>query len=458
MMIDQKQLLPLLLLVLGGLFFGGAIQAQPQLIDKVVAQVGDQMILKSDIEFQYLQFQQESSILPPDTRCQILDQMVAQRMLVIQAEKDSVVVGDDEVEQELDRRIQYFVQLMGSTDKLEEYYGKSIVQLKEEFREDIKSQLLAQRMQGMISGNVNISPAEVKDFYKRIPKDSLPYFSAEVELSHLVMIPRANAEQKKLAKDEAVRLRERILAGEKMSTLAVIYSDDPGSAADNGYLGCMGRGELVTEFEAAAFKLKNGEISEVVETEYGYHIIEMVERKGDRACLRHILITPPVTATNRSIVSNRLDSIRAAIVAGTLDWEDAVKKFSEDEATNKSGGAMINPTDGSSIFRIDELEKEAYFSIENLEVGDISQPSPYTDAAGKQGLRLLQLEDETEPHQANLRQDYSKIQAAALNEKQVKLMDEWYEREIGRTYLNIDQVFDGCAQKSTKWNQSANAR
>jgi peptidyl-prolyl cis-trans isomerase SurA len=430
--------LPMRLLTLSILtLICGLAQAQyPLLVDKVVAQVGDRIVLKSDIEFQYLQFLEEG-IPPEDVRCDLLDQMIAQRLLILQAEEDSVIISDDEVELELNRRFDYFISLLGSQEKLEEFYGKPIVQLKDDFREDIANQLLAQRMQGQISGDLRISPAEVRDFYRRIPKDSLPYFDAEVEIAHLALIPTPTRDQKEYARDKAQGLLERVQGGESIEFLAPIYSDDPGSKEQGGYLGCLARGETVPEFEAAAFRLKNGDISEVVESQFGFHIIEMIERKGESACLRHILISPRVTSTNLAIASSRLDSIKREIEANLMTFEEAV-----------------NPVDGSTFFAVDELDRETYFAIEPLAVGDISSPQPWKTPAGKDAYRLILLRSESEPHVADLDKDYSKIQAAALQEKRLRIMEEWLAKRLEKTYLRIDPVFAGCSQ-SDRWSSAA---
>lgn len=421
----------------------------PKLVDKVVAQVGDRIVLKSDIEFQYIQYQEEGPA-PPALRCRILDGMIAQKLLLLQAEDDSVVISDDEVELELDRRFDYFIQLLGSREKLEEFYGKPVLQLKEDFREDIRSQLLAQRMQGRITGDVRISPAEVRSFFARIPEDSLPYFDAEVELAHIVLIPRPTREQKAFARERAEELRRRILDGEDLGFLAPIYSDDPGSKDEGGDLGCVGRGQFVPEFEAAAFRLQNGEISEVVETEFGYHVIEMLERKGEQACLRHVLIQPKVTSSNLLRASSRLDSIRQLIVQERMSFAEAVTEFSMDEATNRSGGVIVNPASGSTSFAIDELERETYYAIEKLSPGELSGPQPWRTPDDRQAYRLILLVDETEPHQANLKQDYPKLQAVALQDKRAGMMDEWLSRRLAKTYLRVDPVYADCEQKA-RW-------
>jgi peptidyl-prolyl cis-trans isomerase SurA len=446
--------MPLLLMLLVGAVQTAKAQ-YPKLVDKVVAQVGDRMVLKSDIEFQVLQLSEEQTPTP-EVRCTLLDQQIAQQLLVLQAEEDSVVVSEDEVELELNRRFDYFIGLLGSPDKLEEFYGKSIAALKDDFREDISNQLLAQRMQQQIAGDVRISPAEVRQFYREIPEDSLPYFDAEVKLSQLVLIPEPTAEQRAFARETASDLRDRVLNGEKLGFLASIYSDDPGSKEQDGDLGCVGRGQFVPEFEAAAFRLKDGEVSDVVETQFGFHVIEMVERRGEQACLRHILIQPQVTSSNLAQASGRLDSIAREIREGRLSFAEAVAKFSMDEASQRAGGEMINPNTGAPSFEIDELEREVYYAIEQLEPGELSSPQPFYTPTGSQAYRLLLLRDQTEPHQANLDQDYSKIQAAALQQKRARIMEDWLTQRLGRTYLRVDAVFGDCTE-AERWRTAAAA-
>jgi peptidyl-prolyl cis-trans isomerase SurA len=425
----------------------------PMLLDKVVAQVGDQIVLKSDIEFQYLQYAQEN-VPGPTLRCELLDQMVAQKMLVLQAAEDSVVVSEEEVDMELNQRFNYFIGLLGSEEKLEEFYGKPILQLKEEFRQDIADQLLARRMQSVVTGDVRISPAEVRAFFKGIPEDSLPFFNAEVTLSHLVLSAVPNADQRSYARERAEELLDRIRAGEKLSFLAGIYSDDPGSREQEGDLGCLGRGMLVPAFEAAAFRLKNGEVSDIVETEFGFHIIEMIERRGEQACLRHILVQPKVTSSTLAATASRLDSIRNAILEGSISFQAAVAKYSQDVTTNKSNGELVNPSDGTPYFGVEALDRETYFAIENLKPGELSAVVQHLTPDGKQSYRIVQLRSETEPHRANLEQDYSKIQAVALQGKRARLMEEWMLRRLSRTYLRVDPSFTDCPQVE-RWLSAA---
>jgi len=316
--------------------------------------------------------------------------------------------------------------------------------MKEEFRSDVKDLLLAETMQGQILGDLSVSPSEVKAFYNSIPPDSLPYFDAEVEMAQIAIVPEPTAEQKQYARDKAEELRQRVLDGENFELLASIYSEDPGSKEEGGDLGCQPRGTFVTEFDAAAFKLQPGEISDVVSTQFGYHIIRMESRQGNNACLRHILITPPVTNANIQMATNLLDSIKKEILAGNLTFRDAAAKYSDDEGSNLIGGDMTNFQTGSSFFAIDELEPDVYYAIEKLKPGEISEIVSYFSFDGKRGMRLIQLKSQSAPHKANLDDDYYRMQAATKQQKQQKLLNEWVQNKVKAAYLRIDGAYDGC--------------
>lgn len=432
--------------IAGSFIVSCALYAQPLIADKIVAQVDENIILKSDIETVYQQdLQQSKGNLPADYRCSLLQQFISQKLLLVQAAKDSVTVTDDQVEYELDRRIRYFVSLFGSQERMEEYYGKTVPEMKEEFREDIKRQILAQTMQENLFGNVSISPSEVKEFFKKIPPDSLPYFNAEVELAQIVLIPQPNAEQKAYARGKAEELRTRIMQGESFESIADIYTDDRDEQGNARVeLGCVGRGEFVPEFEAAAFKLQPGEVSEVVQTQFGYHLIKLISRQGNTICLKHLLIMPKTTTSNLATATKKLDSIRAEIVSGKLNFYDAATKFSADEATKYTGGALQNPNTGDTYFEISQLDPEMYYLIEKMTVGEISKVTQYTTQDGKKALRIVILKSQTKPHKASLETDYDRMQAAALQEKKYRMMDIWLREKIKTVYLKIDPSYAAC--------------
>lgn len=422
--------------------------AQP-IVDKVVATVGDKVILKSDIEVQYQQYVAEGQATD-GLRCQLLDQMLAQKLLLTQAEIDSVVVSEDEVEIELDKRIRHFVNMIGSEQKLEEFYQKSVLEIKEEFREDIHDQLLAQRMQGQITNEVKITPSEVKEFYESIPKDSLPKYNAEVEVGHVVIYAKPSQAQKRAALQELREIRQSILDGSEFKLKAILYSDDPGSAAKGGELPEFTRDDpFAPEFIAVSFRLKEGEISQPFETEFGYHIVQLMERKGERVKVRHILIIPEITGNDLKRARAKADSIYNLIETNQITFGQAVDRFSEDENTNKYGGMLTNPNTGETYFELDELgaiDQSIPFVIDTMEAGQVSKAVMYTDRRGNRAYRLVYLKSVTEPHVANLDQDYARITGVALSQKKQRTMQEWLADRIKRTYISIDDSFVQCPE------------
>lgn len=415
------------------------------MVDGIVAVVGDKIILKSDVEAEYANYLQQEGNKPGQAaKCRIVDQLLTSKLMLRQAEIDSLTVSDDEVEQQLDRRLRYFTQMIGSTEKLEEFYGKSVPEIKDEFRSNIKDQLLTQKMQEQITAKVTISPAEVKAYFKRIPSDSLPFFPAEVEIGQIVIFPEIDESTREFTIDKLNSIRDRILKGEKFTTMAVLYSQDPGSGQQGGDLGFFGRGEMVPEFEAVAFKLKPGEVSPVIKTKFGYHILQMVERRGDRVNCRHILIKPPVSSGELEKARVKLDTLRNQINAGKMAFIDAVRKYSQDEESKQNGGMLMNPNAGSNSFTIDQLTPDIYFQIEKLEPGQYSSPSVYAAPDGSRGWRIFYLKSRTTPHKAGLDTDYDKIQTAALNLKKVEKLQEWFMKAKEKTYIKIEAIYSDC--------------
>ena len=335
-------------------------------------------------------------------------------------------------------------------EKLEEFYGKSILEIKEEFRPQIKEMVLAQKMQEQITQNVTISPREVQAYFAKVPADSIPYFDAEIEIGQIVLFPEIGPVQKEFTIEKLGDIRSRILKGENFTTLALLYSEDPGSAKEGGSLGFFGRGEMVPEFEAVAFKLKPGEISSVIRTKFGYHILQLVERRGDRVHCRHILIKPPVGNRELDGARIRLDSIRKEITAGNLDFTAAVRKHSEDEESKQNGGMLMEANSGSNTFTINQLTPDVYFAIDKLKPGEMSDPQPYSAPDGSRGFRVFYLKSRTSPHQANLDTDYARIQNAALSMKRIETVQAWFMKTKVKTYINIDQEYLSCGNLS-RW-------
>lgn len=435
-------------LVLGISF---SVFAQQKTVDKVIGVVGDNIILLSDVEAQLQQAKAQGEIVNDRLRCTIFDQLLLDKFFLAQAQLDSVYVSEDEVEAELDKRIRYFITTsFGSQQKLEEYYGKSTEDLKDDFRKDIRNQMLAEKMQSKIYGSIKTTPSDVKLFFDAIPKDSLPYFNAEIELSQIVIKPKASDEAKEYALYKANQIRKEIMSGGDFSIKATLNSDDPGSKKDGGDLGFISRGEMVQEFEAGAFKLKEGEISEVIETQFGYHIIQCLERKGERIHVRHILISPPITSIDEQIAVATLDSVANLIKSGVMTFEQAVKEFSEDDQSKSNNGSIINQQNGTSYFEMNEIDGSLLFSMSDLKKGQVSQVSPYEAADGNKAFRIIMIKSESEPHVANLKEDYSKIQGACKQAKQQEALVKWIQEKRGDAYIMIDDEFQSC-DNAAKW-------
>ena len=322
-----------------------------QVVEGIVAVVEDNIILKSDLDLQVAQAKEAGYYGEADLYCEVLNQLIIDKIFIVQGQRDSVVVSNDEVDSELNRRISYFINMFGSNEKLEEYYGKSIFDLKEEFREDIYQQLLSDRMKNQVFADLVISPAEVFSFFDKIPKDSIPYFNAEVEIGQIVVFAEPTIIQKQAAKLKAEKIKEDILFGSDFGFQALLYSDDPGSATKDGALGYVKRGELVPEFEAAAFRLQVGEISDVVETEFGFHLIQLMDRKGDRIDVRHILITPDIDNQNVLDAEMEIREVNYKLIGKEITYQQAVATYSQDEQSKQNGGLLTNPESGDTFLK-----------------------------------------------------------------------------------------------------------
>lgn len=420
-----------------------------KLVDGIVAVVGDKIVLKSELEAQIQQARAANANLPLDAECQVLDQAITQKVLVNQAEVDSLVITEDEVEQQLDRRIKYFIGMVGSQEKLEEFYGKSVYEIKDEFRQTIKEQALAQKMQEKITAGLTVSPAEVETYFKELPVDSLPEIPAEFEVGVVIVEPMSSGEERTYAVEKIEGLRKRVVDGEKLSTLAILYSEDPGSASQGGDLGFFGRSEMVPEFEAWAFKLKSGEVSPVFKTKYGYHILQVAERRGERVQARHILVKVPVGKSDMAQAQAKLDSVRTQLVEGKISFTEAVRKYTTNEESRQAGG-IVQAQQGSTRITAKQMEPQLYFLIDKLKVGEYSQVQPFAQADGTTAYRIAYLKTETTPHRANLVDDYSKIQEAALNEKRGRELEKWFDGAAGNAYLKISPEYANC-EAISKW-------
>ena len=431
----------------------GILIAQPQSIDKIVAIVGDKAILLSEVESQAMQMEQQATAKDSNLRCNVLEDIIIQKLLLNQAEKDSVVVSDDQVDSELSKKIRYFVGQIGSVEKLEAYLGKSIVQIKDDFRERIRDQLVVQQMQGKIAGDVKVSPAEVKAYFESIPADSIPFIESEIQVAQILKKPPVNQAERERVRKELQDIRQKILDGRSFASMAAFYSEDVVSAAKGGELGFVGRGDLVPEFEAAAFALKGKDISDIIETMYGFHIIQLIERRGETINVRHILISPKASANDLEFARIKLDSISEVVRLGRMSFEDAALKFSDDADTKNNGGLLINPASGSTWFEVSQMDQSLFFVVDKMKIGELSDPVPVRIGEKKESYRIVSLKARTEPHRANLKQDYQRILLAAENEKKEKLVKDWIERKRQSFFIKIDPEFSDCPFKNS-WNSN----
>lgn len=426
-------------------------------VEGIVGVVGRNIILKSEVDAQYESFVRQGLDRSSITECRVLEDLLFQKLLVHHAEIDSVIVSDDEVESNMDRRLQQLIaQMGGDKRKLEEYYGKSIIEIKEEMRPLMKEQLTAQRMQFSITDGVEVTPTEIQEYYKKIPQDSLPLINTEVELAQLVKYPEVSKEAEQEVIEKLDGLKERIQNGSSFASMAILYSEDPGSNKNGGMYKGIKRGQFVKEFEAVAFNLKPNEVSDPFKTEYGYHIVQLLEKRGEELDLRHILIKPKLTQENLEEAKSFLDSIKVMIETGVLTWDEAVDQFSEDEQTKFNGGVLDNFETGSSKFELSQLERSMYNSIQNLKVDEISMPEFFRTMNQKEAFRLVLLIDKIEPHKANLKDDYQRIKFLAMQEKQNEVVEEWIDSKIEKTYIKVNPSYFTSCRVEQRWTKSKN--
>jgi len=559
----SKYLIISLFLVGSILYLSPVVQAQyskGQMIDKIIAKVDDYIVLKSDLDKGYLDYVSSGQEGGEEVKCGIFESLVVTKLLIAKAEIDSVLVLDEEVQMNLDQRMQIILSQIGSEERLEEYYGKTVDEFEEELFDDIKEQLIADKMQRTITEGVTVTPSEVKRFFNRIPLDSLPFFSTEVSIGQIVVVPEVGSNQKEQARSKLLDIRDRIVNGadltatygdwilnlnpgnglelidkqgnaysgsweyavsDKLLTLTLNeisftanefqfvwkltkygedslrfensdvnntskftafklnnesekspviniefllgswkitsfngdgqdftelareYSEDPGSARYGGDLGYASRGSMVPEFEAAAMTMKPGEISEPIETDFGFHLIQLLDRRGNEFNSRHILIRPDFSALDFEKAEDFLDSLRNAILYDSLIFEKAAKEFSDDDATSGNGGFLVDAS-GSTKVSVEDLDPVVFFTIDTMEAGQISEPMRYRMQDGKEAVRILYYKDRIKPHKANLKEDYQKIQMGTMNEKRKEVMEKWFDRAKSEVFIQIDDDYKYC--------------
>ncbi len=422
-----------------------------QIIDKVVAKVGGELILLSDIEGQFDLMRQQQGSIEDEARCSIMENLMATNLLLNQAKLDSIEVADVEVEAQLTARIDNILAYMGGDlNQFESYYGQTVDETRSDFREDLKNQLLTDRMRSKIIADATVTPSEVKDFFKGIPTDSLPYFNSEVEVGEIVYVPKVNETERLKARAKLDEIRNQIVEGADFAELAYKFSDDGGSGRAGGDLGWQKRGTFVTEFEAAAYNLEEGQMSDLVESQFGFHLIELIERRGNNLHCRHILIKPEITEADFDLAVQHLDSVTNLLRYDSLNFSLGVKKFSDEDAQSyNNDGMMQNPQTGNSFWEVGDLDPDLYFTLDTMEVGQYSAPLKFTAPGGDASYRVILLKSRTEPHKANLQQDYSKIKTAALQAKQGNFVNNWIINKMESTFIDVDTGYKTCPNIAT---------
>ncbi|KRB56536.1 peptidylprolyl isomerase [Flavobacterium sp. Root186] len=416
-----------------------------QKIDGIIATVGDYIVLDSDIDKGYLEIASQGGNIKDITRCQMLGKLLEDKLYAHQAIQDSIIVSDAEVRGMMEERLNYMIQQVGDINKVVEYYKKSSVEeFKTYFADILKEQKLASEMRDKIVKDVEITPEEVRNFFKKIPKDELPTFGAEMEVAQIVAEPKVSNEDKQKVKDRLNAIRQDVLEGSSFATKAVLYSQDPGSAPNGGYYKMTRKTPFVKEFKDVAFSLQEGEISQPFETTFGFHIIMVDKIKGQEVELRHILIAPVVSESALKEAKERAANIRAKIVSKQITFAEAARTESDEKETRANGGTLINPNTQDTRFELTKMDPTLYGQVSNLKDDEVSQPLLNTDDKGKKTYKLITVTNRIDEHTADYAKDYTKIKELALKEKQINAIAKWFDTKIKDTYIKIIGEYRDC--------------
>ncbi|WMN11954.1 peptidylprolyl isomerase [Marivirga salinae] len=419
-------------------------QSEVKTVDKIIAKVDNYIILESDLAIAYKDYLSRGSNTGPNGRCEVLENLVVNKLLLAKAEIDSVTVPEAQVDAQLENRMQMMVQQIGSEEKIEEYYGKSLDEFKVEIRDDVREQMIMGEMQRTITKGLEVTPNQVQKFFDNIPKDSLPFYSTQVQVGQIVKKPTMSKEAKDNIKARLNGLRERIMEGENFEDIARLYSQEPGAKQTGGNIGYFERGQLAPEYEATALRLKPGEISKPVETDFGFHIIELINRRGNEFNTRHILILPKFTQKDVNKSIQFLDSIRSLIINDSISFEKAAAEYSDDMNTSSSGGYFIESEAGGTKISVDELDPNIFFTIDTMEVGSITKPLVFRQQDRSEAVRIIYYKDKVRPHRADIRKDYQKIKQAALNKKKSEKLAKWFQESKSEVFIVLDDQYKDC--------------
>lgn len=448
----KKQLLTIFSLVLLAVC---GLHAQPIVLDEVVAVVGREIILKSDVESQVEQLVQQAGETPSEQlTCGVLEDLILQKLMLNQAYLDSVEVSDEEVESEVERRIQMFAAQTSGIAEMERLVGKSVEQIKEQSRVTVRKQILVDRIKSQVVADIKVTPAEVSKYFYSIPADSLPYIQGEVQIARISLKPPVQQVEIERVQQELLEYKKKIEAGRPFGIMAKFYSEDPGSKDNDGKLGLVRRSDLDPDFAAAAFALQEGEVSGVVKSQFGYHIIKLIAKKGEYADLQHILLVPKVLPEDLEASIEELMRIKDEIRTDSITFEEAARKYSQDEDTKNGGGIMMNMSDGSSWFSYGQLDVMIYENVIDLPLGGISKPMVNNNIGQETEVVMYYIVGRKEPHVASLKLDYQKLQMAALQTKQGDVILKWAINHQNICYVKIFERYNSCKFK-VDWQQTA---
>ncbi len=434
------------------MFIPGTLLAQDKVIDQIVAIVGSNIVLKSDIEQMYMNQQAQGITSDGDMKCEILENFLVDKLLIAEAEMDTLIeVTPSQVNQQMDGQMQMYISHFGSEQAVENYFKKPMAAIRSEMQGDIRNQLLSSQMQQKIVQDVTATPSEVRTFYRTMPEDEIPSIPTQYEYAQITMRPEVGLEEENRVKSELRDLKRRIEGGSSFAAMAVLYSEGP-SANDGGEIGYLGRAQLDPNYAAAAFNLKKDQISNVVESEFGYHIIQLIDRKGEKVNTRHILMKPKVSAEAKEQAFNRLDSLATMIRKDQIPFDEAARLFSSDKNTRNNGGMAINPNSMSSKFTVEELDGDVSKILSDMKINEISDPFETIDPESRQTVfKIIKLVDKIEGHKANLREDYQQIADLFLAKKKERILKEWIGDKQAETYIRIDETYANCNFEFNNW-------
>ncbi len=431
---------------------GNTLFAQDKVVDQIIAVVGNNIVLKSEIEEMFKQQQAQGISTQGDMKCEILEDFLVDRLLIAEALLDTnIIVTDNQINQQMDRQLQTYISYIGSEKEVETYFKKSIPELKAELRDVIRNQLLSSQMKSKIVENITVTPSEVRFFYRNLPEDEIPFIPPQYEYQQITIIPEIELEEDNRVKTQLRDLKKRVEEGSSFATLAVLYSEAPESRL-GGEIGYQGRAQLDPAYAAAAFNLRDDRISNVVKSEFGYHIIQLIDRKGERINTRHILMRPKVAPEALEQAKSRLDSLANIIRKNDITFESAAMMFSQDKTTRNNGGLAINPETLSSKFSAEGLDPDISKIITSLKINEISDPFQTIDLANRQTVyKIIRLVNKTDGQKANLQNDYQHLAELYLEKKRNDVLEKWISTQQARTYIRIDNTYANCNYQFDNW-------